>query len=89
MVTRTTEAEDLVALFDASGHQDDGDVVGLGVVLEPPADPPAVQVRHHDVVAEQLRDVALVLDDENARALAGSDGNLHPRSVSGRRVTGR
>ena len=58
------EAEDLVPLFHAAGDHDHGNAAGLGILLEPPTDLPAVELRHHDVEQD---DVGLVL----ARALEG------------------
>ena len=113
------EAEDLVALLDAAGDHDHGDVLGVRVLLEAAADLPAVELRDHDVeqdqvgvdlarllegvgagggdddvvtllgevVADQVGDVALVFDDEDATLLlAGRGGGLHPSpSVRGAR----
>jgi hypothetical protein len=91
------EAEHLVALLDTARHHDHGDRRRVGVLLEPAADLPAVELGHHDVeqddvrpglpgapegvgavgdarhlpaflrqvVADQLGDVGLVLDDED------------------------
>ena len=49
------EAEHLVAFLDAPGHHDHGDGDGLRVLLEPAADLPAVELRHHDVEQDHVR----------------------------------
>jgi hypothetical protein len=48
------EAEDLVALLGAPGHHDDRDAARLGVLLQPAADFPAVEVGHHDVQQDEV-----------------------------------
>ena len=49
------EAEDLVPLFHAAGDHDDGNAARLRILLEPPADLPAVELRHHDVEKDDFR----------------------------------
>src|SRR5207237_4318951 len=48
------EAEDLVALLDAAGDHDHGDVLGLDVLLEAATYLPAVELGDHDVEQHQV-----------------------------------
>ena len=66
------EAEDLVPLLDASAHHDHGDRGQLGVLLDAPADLPAVELRDHDV---EQHHVGAVLPGEPERLvpIAGQD----------------
>ena len=76
------ESEDLVTLLDPPGDHDHGDCVGPGG-----GDDDVVALAR-EVVADQLGDVALVLDDEDA-PLAGGGDRFHPPRVSARRVPRR
>src|SRR5262249_15212331 len=61
------EAEDLVALFHAAADHDHRDLREIRVLLEPPADLPAIQLRDHDV---EQKHVWMVLAREPQRLVA-------------------